>query len=412
MKMKIKNGLLLFLLFLSQAGNLLFAQSKEELEKKKEQLVKEIDDLQSELDKTKKNKTANLNQLTSLSQKIGTRQKLINNYNGEIVQINTQITRKSSEVKSLDHDLGDLKRHYADMVVYAYKHRGAYDRLLFLFSANSFNDAILRMKYMKRYNAYRHMQAGLIQTTRTDLQQKLDELKSQRAGKKNLLAEQLDQKKKLSAEKSEKDKVVKSLTKQEKTIKANMDKKKKEQEKLKNQIADLIKKEIEAEKKKTAGTASSGTTAAGGLSLTPESKALSESFAVNMGKLPWPVEKGYIIETFGTHPHPDLKNVTTKNNGVDIKTSQGASVRAVFKGTVVNILSNPGYHKAVLVKHGEYYTVYSNLASVNVKAGQQLETKQVIGTAFTDNTSGITSVHLEFWKGTVLMDPENWIAGE
>jgi len=278
-----------------------------------------------------------------------------------------------------------------------------------LFSAESFNDAWVRLSYMKRYNAYRHMQAAQIKTKRTVLQTIMDDLKVQRAGKKTLMAEQEEQKKKLTAEKVEKDKIVKGLSKQEKSIKTSIDKKKKEQDELKKKIADLIKKEIEAEKKKNTTTTGGTTTT---LENTPEFKALSASFVANMGKLPWPVEKGYIIETFGTHKHPDLKNVTTKNNGVDIKTQEGAAVRAVFKGTVVSILSNPGYHKAVLVKHGEYYTVYSNLASVSVKQNQQIDTKQTIGTAYTDPAFGGAIVHLEVWKGTALLNPESWISGK
>ena len=128
-----------------------------------------------------------------------------------------------------------------------------------------------------------------------------------------------------------------------------------------------------------AATKPGSKTSTSSLSLTPEANALSADFAGNQGKLPWPVEKGEIVETFGDHPHPILQNVTTRNNGVDIKTSANASVRAVFKGTVVSIISNPGYHKAVLIRHGEYFSVYSNLSSVNVSAGQEVTTKQVIG---------------------------------
>jgi murein DD-endopeptidase MepM/ murein hydrolase activator NlpD len=128
-----------------------------------------------------------------------------------------------------------------------------------------------------------------------------------------------------------------------------------------------------------------------------------------MGKLPWPVEKGSIWETFGTHDHPVLKNVTTKNNGIDIKTSPGANVRALFKGTVVSVLTNPVYHRAVLIRHGEYFTVYSNLESVSVKAGDEILTKEIIGKAYTDKENDITTVHIEIWKGTVFQNPELWL---
>lgn len=393
----------------------LFSQdSKEDLEHKKEQLVKEIQSLQTELDQTKKSKKTNAGQLAALQKKIKTRQKLISAYNNEISQFTKEINNKVFTIRSLDRDLDTLKQNYAKMVYYAYKHRDAYNRLLFLFSASDFNDAFRRLKYIKRFNAYRRQQAELIQVTQGDLKKQTTALKVKKKNKQQLLNEQEIQKQKLAAEKNEKDQLVKTLSKQEKQLKASIDKKKKEQESLKKEIANLIKKEIEEAKKKgTASTSSSAktssSTSSSSLSLTPEAKALSASFENNQGKLPWPVDKGEISDQFGTHAHAVFDNLTVKNNGVDITTAQGASVRAIFKGTVVGILSNPGYHKAVLVRHGEYFTVYSNLSSVNVKANDEITTKQNVGTAYTDPSTGETLVHLEIWKGTTLLNPESWI---
>jgi septal ring factor EnvC (AmiA/AmiB activator) len=381
---------------------------KGDLEIKKEQLVKEIDEIQHELDKTKKSKKVNLNQLAALRKQISTREKLIGNYNSQIREIDNAITSKVRVVRSLDRELDTLRKNYANMIYYAYKHRSAYDKLLFLFSAKDFNDAFRRLKYIKRYNAYRRMQAALIGDTQSDLKKQMETLKSQRKNKKQVLSEQEEQRKKLATEKVNKDKMAKTLSKQEKQLKASIDKKRKEQEKLKKQIADLIKKEIEAAKKKSGASSGIASTASGSLGMTPEAAALSASFASNQGKLPWPVSKGELTGTFGEHEHPVLENVKTKNNGIDIKTAAGAEVRTVFKGKVVSIISNPGYNKAVLIKHGEFFTVYSNLAVVKVKANQEVDTKQIIGSAFTDET-GETSVHLEIWKGTSLLNPQNWI---
>ncbi|MEO6166766.1 MAG: peptidoglycan DD-metalloendopeptidase family protein [Chitinophagales bacterium] len=396
------------LVFFLTTGFSSFAQtSKDDLENKKEQLIKEIETMQKELDKTKKSKTATLGQLAALKKQIGSREKLIGNYNSQINQIDKEISTKVRTVRALDRDLDTLRINYANMVYYAYKHRSAYDKLLFLFSAQDFNDAFLRLKYIKRYSAYRRMQAELIRTTQKDLSKKMTQLKTQRTEKKQVLTEQEEQKKKLAKEKTEKDKLAKTFSSQEKTLKANMAKKKKEQDLLKKQIADFIRKEIEDAKKK-AGTSGKTSSSSSSLGLTPEAAALSASFATNQGKLPWPVTKGEIIENFGEHEHPILENVKTKNNGVDIKTAGGADARAVFKGTVVSIISNPGYHKGVLIKHGEYFTVYSNLATVKVKANQEVDTKQSIGTVYS-NESGESTVHLEIWKGTTLLNPESWI---
>ena len=401
---------LVFILLISTAFLVpVHAQTnKDDLEKKKEQLLKEIESMQKELDQTKKSKTATLGQLAALKKQIGAREKLIGNYNSQINQIDKEIISKVRAVRALDRDLDTLRINYANMVYYAYKHRSAYDKLLFLFSAQDFNDAFIRLKYIKRYSAYRRMQAELIRTTQLDLNKKMSQLKTQRSAKKEVLSEQEAQKKKLAKEKAEKDKMAKTFTKQEKQIKTALDKKKKEQEQLKKQIADLIRKEIEDAKKKAGGSAGKSGSTVSSLGLTPEAAALSASFATNQGKLPWPVTKGEITETFGEHAHPILDNVKTKNNGIDIKTSAGADVRAVFKGTVVSIISNPGYHKGVLIKHGEYYTVYSNLSSVKVKANQEVDTKQSIGTVYT-NESGEATIHLEIWKGTTIMNPQSWI---
>lgn len=396
-----------FFLLLTVSFSASAQSSKDDLEKKKEQLLKEIETMQQQLDQTKKSKNANLGQLTALKKQIGAREKLIGNYNSQISQIDKELTAKVRTVRALDRDLDTLRVNYANMVYYAYKHRSAYDKLLFLFSAKDFNDAFIRLKYIKRYSAYRRMQADLIRTTQKDLSKKMTQLKAQRTEKKQVLSEQEEQKKKLAKEKAAKDKLAKTFSSQEKTLKTALAKKKKEQDQLKKQIADLIRKEIEESKKKN-GTTSGKTTTASSLGLTPEAAALSASFASNQGKLPWPVTKGEIAETFGEHEHAILENVMTKNNGVDIKTSAGADARAVFKGTVVSIISNPGYHKGVLIKHGEYYTVYSNLASVKVKANQEVDTKQSIGTVFT-NESGESTIHIEIWKGTSLLNPESWL---
>ncbi|MBA3647679.1 MAG: peptidoglycan DD-metalloendopeptidase family protein [Chitinophagales bacterium] len=396
-----------FLILLAPSSYAQNGQNKEDLEKKRDQIVNQINDLQKQLNQTKKSKSVNLTQLTLLQKKIEVRQKLIHEYTVQINQFDKQINEKSRTIRMLDRNLDTLKKNYANMIYYAYKHRSSYDKLIFLFSADNFNEAFIRLKYLKRYTAYRHMQADLILATEESLKKQMGVLKTAKKDKLQMVMQQTQQKDQLAAEKSEKDKMVKTLSGQEKKIKADLSKKKQEQSQLKKQIADLIRKEIE-EQKKIAASAGKTNSSSSSLALTPEAAALSASFENNQGKLPWPVEKGEIIESFGEHPHPLLENVKMKNNGVDIKTGTGASVRALFKGKVVSILSNPGYHKAILIKHGEYFTVYSNLASVNVKTGEEISTKQSIGTVY-NNENGITTVHLEIWKGTTLLDPENWL---
>lgn len=389
----------LFLLLIVAANS--FAQTKDELQKKKDSLLKEIEQMQKDLDKTKKSKTSSLTEVKALQKKISSREKLIGNYNSQLNQIDSQIGKTKSSIKTMDGNLSKLKKNYAVMVYTAYKHRSTYSRLLFVLSAESFNDAVRRILYLRKYSAYRRTQAGLIVQTKNTLTGKVKVLSKQKNEKKELLTQQQAEKNKLQKEKSDKDKVVKQLSTQEKKIKADLTKKKAEQTKLNKLISDAIKKEIAASTKKNTTT--------GTITTTPEIAAMSSSFAANIGNFPWPVEQGVIIESFGTHPHSVLKNVTTKNNGCDIKTNGGANVRSIFKGIVVSVLANPGYHTAVIIRHGDYFTVYSNMASVTVKPNDKVETKQSIGRAYTDKEEG-TMVHLEIWKGTTLLDPENWLA--
>ncbi len=384
-----------------------FSQTQQDLQKKKDALMKEISQLQKELDATSKNKKTSLTQLSAIRNKIKARQELINTYSRQVALLDKDINKTSGTITNLNSDLKMMQANYARMVQYAYKHRTAYDILIFIFSAESFNDAIARVKYTRRYNTYKKFQAQLITLSVLELNQKKTILLTQKDEKKSLIQEQEKEKKVLSVEQQQKDKAVKTLSKQEKKIKDDIVKKKKEQDKLNKQIQDLIKKEIASVTKPTGTKPTSGGTST--MTLTPEAKELSNSFTSNLGKLPWPVEKGIIWETFGTHEHPVLKNVTTKNNGIDIKTIPGANVRTLFKGTVVSVLTNPVYHRAVLIRHGEYFTVYSNLESVNVKAGDQVSTKEILGKVYTDKENDITTVHIEIWKGTVFQNPELWL---
>lgn len=403
--MRYRSSLIFFLVIIASS---LFAQTKAELEKQKSLLAKEIKELQEKLDATSKNKKVTLEQLNAIRKKIKAREELIYNYNKQLALIDRDIIKTSGDISVLKNDLQKMRNNYARMVVYSYKHRTAYDILLFIFSAENFNDAVARIKYTRRYNTYKKFQAQLIKASLNELNEKKKILITQKEEKKQVIQAQEQEKQVLSKEQQERNKVIITLSKEEKKIKDNLAKKKKEQDKLNKQIQDLIKKEIAVVSKPNTSNkpGSSGSTS---ITLTPEAKELSNSFAANYGKLPWPVEKGSIYESFGTHEHPILKNVTTKNNGIDIRTTAGASIRTIFKGVVVSVLTNPIYHRAVLVRHGEYFTVYSNLETVNVKAGDKVNTKDIIGTAYTDKENNITTVHLEIWKGTSFQNPELWL---
>jgi murein hydrolase activator len=405
-------GIVLFIITAVSA----LSQTKEELEAKKNQLLQEISTLQKQLDQTQKNKNLSLSQVSILKKQIADREELISTYNNQLDEISSQISQNKNQYDQLVDQITQLKTDYAKMVVYTYKHRSAYNTLLFIFSATSFNNALERLKYYKRYSAYRQAQALQILTMQYSINGQINTLNALSDNKKKLLTEQQQQAQVLSTQKKQQDQLVGKLQKQEKQIKADLAVKKSAANKLNKQIEDIIRKEIAANNVKNIPKSTITTTSSSSLvskskpviTLTPEAMALSNSFSEDRGKLPWPVVQGTINESFGTHPHPILKDVTTNNNGIDILTTPGATVRAVFRGTVVAVFSNPGYHNALLISHGQYYTVYADLDEIYVKKGDEVTTKQAIGKAFADPDKG-TIVHLEIWNGTDKMDPEQWL---
>lgn len=380
--------------------------TRDDLEKKKKLLLAEIEESQEMLNKTRTSKNLSVSEVYAIRKKIQARQQLIANYNAQINYIHNNIGSTQRAIRALDIRLDSLKAEYARLIVKSYKTKGDLDQALFIFSARDFNDAYHRFKYLKQYTDYRHQQAQLIAETKQARMSKLNELNVQKSEKQDLLGKESMQKQVLEKEKAEKDRVVNKLKGQENQLLNQIKEKKKATAKLNKMIEDLIKKEIEAAKKSAeAGSSSSSKS----LALTPEAQALNDNFEANQGKLPWPVERGMIISHFGVSEHEVLDKVKVKNNGVDIKTAPGANVRALFEGTVVNVLFNPLFHKAVLIKHGLYFTVYSNLETVSVSKGDKVSTKQIIGKVYTNDAEDKTEVHLEIWKNTTMLNPESWL---
>ncbi|MBL7983989.1 MAG: peptidoglycan DD-metalloendopeptidase family protein, partial [Flavobacteriales bacterium] len=278
----------------------------------------------------------------------------------------------------------------------------------------SFAQAFKRSRYLDQLAEQRRQQAELITATQVALGQKAEDLKGRKQAKVTLLSEQLEEKKKLTTDKGTHEKALTSLQKEENKLRETMRKQRSKRESL----AAEIRKAIEAEVRKSSKPAKGGTgTAAKGggkmaLELTPEAKELGSDFEKNKGKLPWPVAKGTITEGYGEHPHPVLRGVKTYNNGIDIGCEKGASVRAIFRGEVSSVIVIPGAGKAVVVSHGAYRTVYSNLREASVSKGQKVDTKQTVGTVMTDEEG--STAHIEIWKITsagdlVKVDPSAWI---
>jgi len=369
-------SIILIVLAFSNAG---LAQSKTDLVKKRAKLQKEIRETNKKLKSTQKSKSSTSVQLANLRKKIELRQELINTINAEVSAINTEINQTSKEIKELETQIQQLKDGYAEMLRFAQRNRNDYQRLMYIFAATDFNQAFKRLKYLQQYSESRKIQVAKLDSTQKDLEVKYVSLEVQKEEKTALRNAQLKQKESLDNEKKQKDILLAQLKNDEKKLRRTLANKQRAKKKLDKAIDNLIKKEIEAAKRKAKAAGKKNVTSANVFTLTPEAKKLSASFSGNKGKLPWPVTNGKIISTFGDHPHPELKGITINNNGVNIRTKKGSQVRSVFDGEVTGIITIPGANSAVIVRHGEYLSVYSNLEAVFVKKGAKISTKQAIG---------------------------------
>jgi murein hydrolase activator len=382
------------------------AQSRKELEKKREALDKQIRTTTALIDQARKEQRVTQEQLQLLESQIQAREQLIRTMHSELRKVDQQIMEDEEMVSSLNEDLASLKEEYARMLQFAYRNRSTYDRMSYLFAASSFQQAWKRSRYLDQIAQQRTRQATLIAETREQLEQHVVELRAQREEKNRLVQQQQAERQKLSSDRNGQQTALSSLKKEEGRLRETQ----KKQERQRKDLDAAIRKAIEDALKPKAGTTAAKTGKLD-ITLTPEAKELNADFEKNKGKLPWPVEKGVITSKFGKQNHPVLPGIIIENNGVDITTEKGASVRAVFRGEVSSVIVIPGAGKAVILSHGAYRSVYSNLRDVSVTKGQKVETKQAVGTVITDEDG--SKAHLEIWKitaeGLVKVDPGPWL---
>ena len=388
-----------------------FGQNKAELENQKKQLLKDIEFTNKLLNETAANKKATLNELNLLSSKINKRQQLINTILREVELVQKQIDETKGVVKALEDDLKRLKDEYAKMLYYTYKNQSQYDRLMFILSSEDFNQAYKRIKYFQQYAKHRQQQAEAIEDVKKALESRTEELADKKMKMAYLVEDKEKEKIQLSTEKEQQDKMVLTLKQKESQLRKDLEQKKRDAKKLEKAIARIIEEEIRKAKEKAAKD-NTATTTKSGFALTPKELELSGQFADNEGKLPWPSERGVITSYFGEHPHPTLPSIKIENNGIDITTDKGTKARAVFEGTVSAVVSIPGAHKAVIVRHGEFLSVYANLEDVVVKMGDKLSVKQEIGTVVTGREDEKTILHFEIWKGATKLNPSKWIVSK
>jgi septal ring factor EnvC (AmiA/AmiB activator) len=422
-----KKLLILFICFLSV--QLVIAQpstDKAKLEKERQEIQKQIQEIQSNYNKVRGLKKESLAKLQILQRKLELQDKLIGNINREIRSINDDIYLSTLEINHMQVQLDTLKTQYARSVVYAYKNQSSYEFLNFIFSADNFNDALKRVSYLKTYRTYRQQQVANILEQKKAIENKKQQLLGKQTQKKSALQNQQQQLNELEVQKKEKDAVVSKLKTQEKNLSKEIASKKKRDGQLRNQINAIVKREVEkarkeaearalAEKKNNTTSVNPNTTTTttkktetkkSYLDLNAKDVALNASFEKNRGSLPWPVDNGVLSIPFGTSKVGELM---IDNPGITISTpSAGGSVKAVFQGEV-SAVSNLGDGWMVMIRHGKYFSVYSNLGSVNVSKGANVNTGQVIGTTATadDGTGG--QVDLILMNETRKVNPSPWL---
>ncbi len=414
----------------------LFAQQspnqRNELEQKRKELVTKIQETKKVLEETRNKKSNSLKQLKAIANQIKNREHIINNVQQQIAFLAEQITQEQDTISKLKNDLALLKNDYAKNIVGAYKARNVYDKMMFIFSATSFNKALKRIQYLNQYSDYRKHQAKLILKKQNEVINQLNQILAKKQEKMMLIGMKEEEKKELEGDKKEEGEVLVVLQQKEKELRKQLAENEKAAKKLNRAIEEMIAREIaearrrEEEARKREEAAKIAAAAAKGITiaptkketpkteekemyLTPEALKISNDFEGNKNNLPWPVEKGYITETFGTHAHPTLKGVMVNSNGVDIATQPGSTVRAVFKGTVKSVFIVPGFQTIVLISHGKYYTAYARLSKALVKVGQEVDIKDPIGTVYTNDEDETTEVHFEIYNMKSKLDPELWL---
>ncbi|WP_196895472.1 murein hydrolase activator EnvC family protein [Aureivirga marina] len=412
--------------------NVAFSQStkRKELEKKREQLQEEIKTIQNLFFKTQKKGKNLLVKVNDHQQKIERRNYLIQTIEEEIDELSLEIESYQVVVDTLENKLSKLKKEYGEMVYRSYKSKSQNSRLMFILSSKDFYQAYKRIQYMKQYSQFRKRQGEAIVIQKLEIEKFTDSLSNRKNLKEALITEQLGEQSLIEEEKENMEKIIKQIKRKERKYKNEIKRKIAAEAKIDKEIDKLIKEDIAranrkakaeaarkraaakkkaSKTKKTTAPKVTTTTSETKYILTKEAKFLAVKFESNRGKLPWPVERGLVVRKFGPQPHPTFKGITIVGTGIHIATEKGAKARCIFDGEVFAIQVLKGGKKAVYIRHGNYITIYNNLMNVTVNKGDKVETKQEIGTIFTDKITDKTILSFVLSKDTKRLDPIRWI---
>jgi murein hydrolase activator len=389
----------LMMVFLLSAPSFLKAQSISDLQQKKQSAAREIELTTKLLNQAQQQEKASLNRLQLINNNISQRNELIGSLNGEVRLYQGFIADNRLVIDMLKSDLEKMKSEYAELIRLTYISKNTGNYLLFLLSAENFNQAYRRMLYMRRYTTIRNTQLEAMNAVQQLLNDKVEQLEQHTQTRRQLLAEAQTEAQKLQQEKNSQNQEVQKLKSQQRDLRQKLEQQRRAEQQLEREIQKII--EEEANKNRKAG--------APAFALTPEQKLIGDNFEQNKLRLPWPVERGVITEKFGIHRHAVLQNVQVRNNGISITTESGSRARAVFNGEVSRVFGITGGNSAVIIRHGNYLTVYSNLREVTVKSGDKVSVRQNIGTIYTDSDDGKTILKFQIWKENQKLNPEEWL---
>lgn len=379
------------------------SKRQQELESQRIRLkneIKQINQLLFTNNKTRKNA---LNQAENIQVKLNVRNELIKVTNEQVNILTRRINLNQRNIGIQRKELELLKEDYASMIQKSYASKSLKNRLMFLFSSKSFFQAYKRIQYLKQYASYRRKQGLAIEKKTLLLQQLNQTLINEKTKKGLLIDENRDVKGKLANDRKDQEILIKRLKRKERNLITQILKKQKQTKEIDQEISRLIREAIEASNKALGKKGNKS------FELTPEAKLIAVNFSANKGRLPWPLEKGVVIQRFGRQPHPVVKTTIIQSNGVTFATEPKAQVRTIFKGEVMSVVLIKGSNPSVLIRHGNYISVYKNLGKLYVKKGDKVKAKEIIGEVFTNKKTGKTELQFSIFNNVKVLNPKGWI---
>lgn len=401
------------------------SQSKsDKLKREQKKLEKKITNTKSLLKKVTSSREASLNELQLIENQINSREALLKVYDNQVKMADVYIQEKQEKVKELTQRMEKLKAQYKKMVVYAYKNRNKNGQMMFVLSADSYYEAQKRNKYLKSVSALHKKQAALIVQDQIKIKEEIEAIEIEKKKKQETLIQKRQERAEIEVDRGKKMEVLEKIQNEESVLIAEIRKNEIKKQAIKKKIDEVIRRELEeierkrkeAERRRREAAKRNGqdisSTTPNFTDQSSEGKISSKKFQNNRGALPWPVAKGSITEKYGKNQHPSLRGVYTNNNGIDISCPSNSLVRSIFEGEITSVFTIPGSGKVVIIKHGNYRTVYSNLKETRVSKGDKVSTKQQIGTILSEgNTLGILHFELHLVSGTSTksLNPALWI---